>query len=96
MPGEFQMPVYDVPPYRPLQTHMVASGRLKVAAYADTLPDGTEVLRALSDGSVAARRRKDGSWSRPVREHPEHPRSTDLIRASGPSVTVELVKGRYY
>lgn len=80
---------------RHLQTHMVASGRFKISAYEDVLPDGAGVLRALSDGAIVARRRADGSWSRPVKEARER-KGPAVAAARGPAVVVTLDKGRYY
>lgn len=74
---------------------MVAQGRLKISAYVDELPDGAQVLRALSDGAIVARRRADGSWSRPVKEARERPAPV-LPKASGTAVSVILDKGRFY
>lgn len=96
MPGRVQAvkgPVNDPGRGRPLQTHMVALGRLKISSFEDTLPDGEAVLRALSDGAVVARRRQDGSWSRPVKESRERP---GLVVGREPAVVIELKKGRYY
>lgn len=80
------------PLVRHVQTHLVLQGPLKYPAYQDG-----DTLRALDDGRKLAERRRDGTWSRPVKATPaKRPGKYDSIKPLGPAVVVQLTKGRHY
>lgn len=88
MAGKLQPPT---PSVRHTQTHMVMVGRLKFSGYQDG-----DVIRSLSDGATLARRRGDGTWSKPVKESRATRGRWDDVKPSGPAVQVNLKKGEFY
>lgn len=79
---------------RPLQTHLVASGRIKFSGWFDDSGADGPVIRHLATGEIVAEWRR-GAWSKPTREARELAPTLYPVPVF-PAVQITLNHGKYY